>query len=51
MFHFVLSFCTQKWNAITGNLLKIERGKNEARLYERQNTFNYLEKINQGGVP
>ncbi len=46
--HFVLAYFTQRWNAyVARNLSKIQNGKNEACLYERQNTFNYFENINQ----
>ncbi len=44
--YFVLSYSTHIWNAyFAGNLLKIKIKKNEACLEQRQNTFNYFEKI------
>ncbi len=44
--HFALSYSTQRWNVyIAGNLLEIKNGKNEACLEQRQNVFNYFEKI------
>ncbi len=44
--YFVLSHSTHIWNAyIAGNLLKVKNKKNEACLQQKQNTFNYFEKI------
>ncbi len=44
--NFVLSYSTHIWNAyVSGNLLKKKNRKYEACLEQRQNTFNYFEKV------
>ncbi len=44
--YFVLSYSTHIWNAyVAGNLLETKNRKDEANLQQRQNTFNYFEKI------